>query len=259
MATPPDPRRMEQSLTRSAIVLALMAVLVPFGLHVLFERQARRLEALGDHGVPVIATVTGITGDRSVVYEYVVDGQRYEWSVAPDQAPPTVGATFEAHYLPEDPSFNRPGDRSVATLEAASNRSGTWKGLLGFFWFFGAFAGFSLIELRVLRRVGIDAFTSPEGRAAAIRRRLFLLGGAVVPILIAIGLWHARDAETRGESVVPVLLGMLLSFGIIGGTLVYALREGPSRASERAARLARWAAPVAIVIAILRVLALLFG
>lgn len=253
-----DPR--EQSLVRSIGVLALLALGVPFVLHALFERQARRLEALGDHGAPVTATVASIGADQSLFYRYVVDGQPYEWSVRRDAAPYAVGATFEAYYLPEDPSFSRPGpDRSVATLEAASNRSGTTKGLLGIFWFFGMFAAMSAIELIELRRVGVEAYTSAEGRAAGMRRRLVSMGVILLPLLFAIGYWHFRDAEAHGESPVAPLIGLVLALGVLGGTVAYALRRGPAEAQARAARLARWAAPIAIVIAILRLLAFLFG
>lgn len=257
---PADPQRMERSLVRSIGVLLAIAILVPLGLYALFERQARRLEALGDHGEPVVATVTGISGDGSVHYAYAVDGTPYTWSVAPEDAPYDVGHVFTAHYLPEDPAFSRPGpDRSVATREAADNRAGTWPGLLAFFWFFAAFAISSAIELRALRQLGAEAYASPEALPARMRRRLATLALVVGPLLVAIFAWHARDAEARGESMVGVVLGVVVALGVLGGTLYYALREGPAQASARAARLARWAAPLAAAIAVLRLIALALG
>lgn len=256
MTEPLDAQRMERSLARSIGVLVIIAVLVPLALFSLFERQARRLEALGDHGAPVVATVTGISGDGSVHYAYAVEGTPYTWSVAPEAAPFEVGHAFPAHYLPEDPAFSRPGaDRTVATREAAENRAGMRPVLLAIFWFFAAFAGSTAIELRALRRVGAAAYASPEALPSRMRRRLATLGFVIGPLLLAIFAWHARDAAARGESMVGVALGVVFALLVLGGTLFYALREGPAQAGGRAARMMRWVVPLAIAVAVLRLLA----
>ncbi|MCA9643048.1 MAG: hypothetical protein KC492_20260, partial [Myxococcales bacterium] len=48
----------ETSLRRARNVLAVMLMVLPLALFVLFERQARRLDALAATGLSVQATVT---------------------------------------------------------------------------------------------------------------------------------------------------------------------------------------------------------
>jgi hypothetical protein len=77
---PLSPDQLIASNTRSRAVLFALAVLVPSGCHAAFERQARRLDALADHGVATTATVTGSRAE-TVDYAYVVDGANYTWNV----------------------------------------------------------------------------------------------------------------------------------------------------------------------------------
>jgi hypothetical protein len=51
----------------------------------------------------------------------------------------------------------------------------------------------------------------------------------------------------------------VLAVAVLGGTLVSALRDGAAHASERAGRMAAFVAPIAIGVAVLRLLALVFA
>ena len=133
-----------EALARSALRwclgFCLLAVLVPLGLHALFERQARRLDALADHGRQAQATVTAVEqqgGKRYTAYSYIVDGRAHSWNVSWQDAPYAAGESFAITYLPEDPSLSRPGaDPTVPRGEAERNRRFTAKLLAGVFGFF---------------------------------------------------------------------------------------------------------------------------
>ncbi len=246
----------ERSLSRWRAGLALAALVVPLALFALFERQARRLDALAEQGAPVTANVTRVTEGGTVHYAYWVDGVGYSWNVARDDAPYEPGATFAATYLPDDPSFSRPiADRALAAAEASGNRSFAWKVVLGVGLFLGFFA---LLTHRDLRRLRAGA-PREEDDPAAYRQRLMLVGLALAPLLALILGYHASDALERGESVVPVLFGVVLALSVLGGTLLFVLRRGPGEARARAARLMRWVAPIALGIAALRLVGLAFG
>src|SRR5262245_2924107 len=73
--------------SRSRLVFAALAIVIPLSLHLLFARQERRLRALVADPVPSTARVT----ERSteiVHYEYFVDGARHTWNVGKNAAPP---------------------------------------------------------------------------------------------------------------------------------------------------------------------------
>ncbi|MCA9640199.1 MAG: hypothetical protein KC492_05865, partial [Myxococcales bacterium] len=61
------------------------------------------------------------------------------------------------------------------------------------------------------------------------------------------------------ESVLPALAGLVLAVSVFVGTLVYLTRRGPAEIRGRAARVARWAAPVAVGIALVRLVTLAVG
>ncbi len=233
----------------------LAAVIIPAALFGLFERQARRLDALAAHGEPVEAYVTAISQTSGTTYyAYRVDGVEHRWSVARDEAPcDEVGQPFQATYLPEDPSLSRPiADRALAAAESSHNRSFARKVVLG--------VGLSLALLALvvhvdLRRLHGEELSSPK----AVKRRLTLVGAALTPLLVLIFGFHAQSAIEGGESLVPIALSIVLVVAIIGGVFAFTTRRGPSQARERAVKILRWAAPVALGLALLRLLALILG
>ncbi|MDB4939056.1 MAG: hypothetical protein JWP87_6028 [Labilithrix sp.] len=132
-------------------IFLLLAVLLPAALHAIFERQARRLDALADHGKTVRATVTDAA--TYVGYRYEVDGAAYSLSVSRDEAPFNVGQELIVSYLPEAPAFTRPtSDPSVPRGEAARNRSFARKVVGGAVIFFAINAALSELKLRRLRK-----------------------------------------------------------------------------------------------------------
>jgi hypothetical protein len=140
---------------RARWILLALAVLVPALLFLLFERQARRLDALADHGTTTTATVTRLTRQDATIYvhyAYDVDGVTYDWSVSEREAPYNAGEHFVVSYLPEAPGLTRPGaDLSLAGVEAASNRRFSRRLLVGVVAFFALFAAFSELRVRKLR------------------------------------------------------------------------------------------------------------
>jgi hypothetical protein len=252
--------RIERSLARSRLILLAIAFVVPAGLHLIFERQARRLDALGARGVVTEATVTRVSEQGSetyVDYAYSVDGVTHTWNVAQKDVPgAAVGETFPVVYSPDDPALSRPGsDRAIAATEAASNRSFAKKAVGGIFAFFAFNALICEVRLRRLRKTGQTERTDPQ----AYRTRLVLTGVMLVPMLVLIFGWHLSESLRQGESVWPVVFGVVGSLGVLGGTGFYVLREGREQASARSARVLRWAAPLATGIAALRLLAWLMG
>ena len=94
---------------------------------------------------------------------------------------------------------------------------------------------------------------------AAYRRRLALIGVVLLPVLVLIIGFHAQNALEKDESIVPVVLGLVLVLAILGGVFFFAARKGPVEARVRAAKLMRWLAPIAVGVALLRLLALALG
>ncbi|MEZ4227082.1 MAG: hypothetical protein R3B13_39450 [Polyangiaceae bacterium] len=244
-----------RDLARWRVIFGLLFVTLPLGLYGLFERQARRLDALGDHGATAMATVTKVTRQGSatyVHYAFEVGSQQYSWSVGHEDAPFPMGATFPVTFLPEDPTLSRPGsDRSRGSREAQRNRAFSFKTVSVLALFFGMCAFACDFKLRRLRRHGEAELDDPRG----YRIRLLFGGAMLLPFLVLIFGWHAKDAQARGESFVPVVLGVVLSLGILGGTAFYVLRHGRERVAARSARIIKWAAPFAAGIAALRLLA----
>ncbi len=251
--------RQLRSLTRSRLIFGLLAIVLPSGLYALFERQARLLDALADHGRVGTATVDRVSGQGSqayVDYDYLVDGNRFTWDVKQEDAPYAVGQSFPIVYVPEHPALNRPGtDRSRAAAEAASNRSFSWKAVAGLFAFLFVAAILCHVQLQTLRKRGRAVLSDPR----AYRRRLIGAGALLLPLLVLIFGWHARDAASKGESLWPVVLGIVVALSVLGGTVFYVAREGPTQSAARAARLTRWVLPLAIGIAALRAIAWLAG
>lgn len=246
---------MIRSAVRARLVFLILTIAIPGCLHGLFERQARRLDALGEHGQVTTATVTYVSGDGSIGYAYEVDGRRYTWSVAPS-AVPSRAQSFPIVYLPEDPSFNRPGaERGVGVVEAKSNRAFAWKLEAGVFYFFAAMALLNEFQLRRLRRTGVTEAGDPRG----YKTRLILTGVLFSPLLALIIGWHALDAAARGESLAPVFLGALLVFAVLFGTWFYLSRDGVSGVAARSARLLKWILPLALAVAALRAIAWFAG
>jgi hypothetical protein len=80
--------------------------------------------------------------------------------------------------------------------------------------------------------------------------------GAVYGMLVlGVGLAHAQDAQRRGQSLVPVALGVVLGAAVLLGTLSHLTAGGGGELATRQARLWRWLGPAAAVIAALRLLA----
>ena len=103
-------------------------------------------------------------------------------NVVSADAPYPEGADFTVLYLPEDPSFSRPGaDPAVPRGEATGNRRFTRKLLLGIFAFFVLNAVLCAVKLRRLRSQGMPVngfLISPEwtGRLLALLFLAILLG-----------------------------------------------------------------------------------
>jgi hypothetical protein len=254
--------RVERSirdLVRWRLIFFLLLLAVPAGLYGLAERQARRLDALGEHGETTTATVRSVSRSGAatyVTYEYTAEGATHSWSVSQKDAPHAVGQTFPIIYLPAIPTFSRPTvDRARPTAEAAANRSFSRKAVLGGGTFLAVAAFACDFKLRRLRRRGRDELTDPR----ASRTRLAFAGAMFAPFLVLIFGGHARDALRRGESLWPVVLGALLSLSILGGTTFFVLRDGQAHAAARSARLLKWVAPIALGVAALRLVAWLVG
>ncbi|MFZ5788699.1 MAG: hypothetical protein ACOY3Y_19855 [Acidobacteriota bacterium] len=262
VASTPEQARVERnvrSLTRSRLLFALLLLVIPAVLCWLFDRQARRLDALGDHGAAATATVTGVRGQGAreyVVYSYSVGGSAFTWSWRYDDAPHGVGETIQILYLPELPSFSRPGpDRASATEEAASNRRLARKVVAGVAVFFAFLTVLCDLSLRKLRRSGRLGSTDARSQ----RTRLIITGAVLLPLVLLVFGWHARDALLQGQSLWPVVLGAALSLAVLGGVAFYVVRDGTANAARRSARLMRWVVPALVVVAALRLLAWLAG
>lgn len=91
------------------------------------------------------------------------------------------------------------------------------------------------------------------------RRRVAVRFAILSPFVLAVFGFHLWDAQRRGETVWPVVLGVALVVALIGGTVFYATREGPDRVRARSVRLLKWVAPLALALAALRAVAWLAG
>jgi len=140
-------------------------------------------------------------------------------------------------------------------VEARRNRRFTWKLLLGIALTFAFFSFLTDCDLRRARS-GVSAQPLDPG---AYRRRLAWFALALLPGLVLVIGYHAQDALERGQSIVPVVLGLGLVLGILGAVFFFVARKGPDAARVRAAKLMRWLVPVAFVVALLRLLAFAFG
>lgn len=255
---PPSPVNTETrlaTLARWRTVLAILAVVVPTALFSLIERQARRLDALAAHGQAIEATVTGVSRDGNTAdYAYRVGGHEYTWSAGRVEAPFAVGRTFSVTYLPDDPSLSRPiPDRRLASVEAAKNRRIAWKACAGIGLVLLVLAALAQRDLRRLRAGAPSAARDPR----EYRRSLKLRALALLPFLVAIGAYGVDDARARGESIIPGLSALLLLGALLGGVFYYAGRAGPARAQVQSRRALRWLAPLALGVALLRLIAFL--
>lgn len=236
-------------------ILTILTMLLPLGLFGLSERQARRLEALGDHGALGVGRVTAHR-DHTTHYAYEVEGKAHTWSVAEEEANYAVGTSFPIVYLPEDPSLNRPGsDRTVGTREAVKNRRFSWKLAFGVFYFFGSFLLMTALQLRRFRINGDAEFTDPEGPKRRLRTNVAIMA----PLLGGVIVWHFVDASGRGESTAPVFISAVVIVAILVGTYAFMFRKGPEQAQKRHTQLIKYIAPAAIAIAVLRVIIELVG
>lgn len=233
---------------RNGLVLA--AVLVPAGCSALFERQARRLDALAAHGQTAEARVVRVDGQGTVFYEYAVGPNVHTWNVARAAAPFPVGARFRVVYLPEDPSLSRPlVGPTVAADEAVRNRRFARRFAAGVMAFFALMA--ALVHREIGRLLQGHNPRDPAVYRARLRESLGVMG----VLAVAVSAWHAADAGSRGESLVPVAVGLVLALGILGGTVWFVARRGPEEAVRRGAALVRWLVPASVVLAVLRLLA----
>jgi hypothetical protein len=181
--TIPDDVRTERLITshrRWRIIFVLLALALPAAIYALSERQARRLDALANHGATTSAVVDRLEHQGSeayVHYKYAVGGSTYTWSVGERDVLHDVGETFIVSYLPEDPSLSRPyADWSLAAKEAASNRSFRNKAIVGAFLFVALNAALSEVKLRRLRRRGPqDTFLLSAKAAGRIVAGLLIL------------------------------------------------------------------------------------
>lgn len=247
-STGPLAERLQQT-RRSAIVLFALAVLLPAGCHVPLARQMAKLEALAAVGEARDATVTKVDAQGTVYLRYEYAGNTYDTSVRRDDAPSaTVDGTLRIAVLPTHPTTVVVGDRQNAIARAATSRSLAWKIELGLFWFFGFGGGMGAWQYERMRRTGLTERDDPEG----YRRRLWLTGIWLAPLLLAVFAHHASDAAAKGEPAWIVPLGAVFALGVLGATMAFVLREGVAKAAERAASLARWCVPLAVALALAR-------
>ncbi|HWE29611.1 MAG TPA: hypothetical protein VHB97_16495 [Polyangia bacterium] len=204
---------------RWCLIFLALAIAVPLGLHALFERQARRLDALASDGAAAEATVTAVeTRDAKqyTAYEYTVAGTKHTWNVAHGEAPYATGEHFTVLYLPAHPELSRATtDRARIRAEAADNRSFTLKLIIGVFAFFACNALLSAHKFRKLldANPGSDAtLISPAwlGRLVA----LIILG-----IVLAVINGDDKVAHAAfGERLLGLPVGAGLSLVV---TIIY--------------------------------------
>jgi hypothetical protein len=244
-----------QSLVRWRLVFLILTVVVPADCYGLFERQARRLDVLAATGEVTEATVTSLTKQGSstfVHYSYSVGGGTHTSNQDIKNAPRAViGESFPILYAPSDPDMNVTGtDRAKAAQEAASNRRFSSRFVAAVFAILAACAIATDVRLRRLRKSGLPDPMSPQ----VFRRRMAIVGVVLAVPCVAVSLYHLSDARERGEPVWPVALALLIVLAVVGGTILFALRDGPARAAVRSARALKWLVPIAVAIAVVRAL-----
>ncbi len=244
-----------RSLTRARAWLLALGLALPAAYFGLVERQARRLDALGDHGVAATAEVTGTRHDW-LTYAYDVEGARYTGSADQIVGARSVGDAVAITYDPEKPAFGRPGDRASARAKAASNRSFAWKVAGGVFYFFVANLVLAEVRLRRLRRTRRTEHDDPQAYRTRIVLSVVLL---VLPALVGVTSFHLADALRRGEPAWVVVVPTVLAVALLVGTGGYVLRRGHAHASSRSERLLRWVVPIAVLVAVVRALLWLAG
>lgn len=256
MPTPVDPARVDRLSTWRTLLVGAM-VLAPITLYAMIERQSRRLDALAERGRPTEAMVTGVSRDGGITYySYRVDGIEHDWNVDRADAPQAPGETFVASYLPEDPKLSRPWhDRARTAADAAKGRAFAWKACLGLAAFFGVFAAAVHVDLRRAR----SGIAPAPPSLPTYRRRLGITAIVVAVLIATIGGFHARDALSKGQSLVPVFVALGIGAAICAAVFIPAARQGPAAAQERSTRILRWAVPVMIFLAALRLLLFLLS
>lgn len=238
---------------RWRLVFLALAIVVPALLHLLFERQARRLDALADHGQLATATVTGVSHDGPdgiATYEYRVGTERYAWSVKASQLPPAAGSAIPIIFLPEHPTLSRPGaDRTRASVEASSNRRFARGFMLGVLLFVAVNAGLSEMKLRKLVH-GESLRVSPEwaGRIVA----LLVLAGVLSTNLFADVAAVQQRAFGTSPLGIPVLVLVSLVEVLLFAPLFWVF-EHLMRLALRAIRDNGGLSRIALVLYILRV------
>ncbi len=243
-----DPTKLASARRTRAWLLAA-AIVVPASCAGLFGRQSRRLDALADHGLPATAVITRVDATGTTHYAYAVDGREHTWNVARAAAPYDVGASIDVLYLPEEPSFTRPvSDRRVVAVEAAGQRRFAHRFVVG--------AAVVLALLAASAHVSIRRMIAGEDPSdpSVFRRRIRERSAVLVALVATVSLAHVADARARGESLVPTVLGFVLSAALVFGVVRFVAGGGPSLLGERAARLGRIVAPIAAIVAVLRLL-----
>jgi len=225
---------------------------MPLLLFLLLERQASRLDALAARGEPAEARVTAVSRDQAfTAYAYRVGGTEYSWDAARTDAPFAVGQSFRIVILPDEPSFSRPfTDRRLAAKEAAGNRSFSLKACAGVALFLLLCAGLTHRDLTRLRDGTVSELNDPK----AYERRLRVTATVLIALVLGVSAFHFSDARARGESVIPVVLTAFVGAGILASVLYFGGRDGPLKASERSAKILRWAVPAAIGIGLVRLM-----
>lgn len=252
-----EPTGRIRSALRWRAGFAIAAVVIPLALYLVFERQARRLDALALYGKPVEARVTAVSRDGDTTYySYRVNGIEYSWSVMRNEAPYATGQAFTAFYSPSDPSLSRPIDRpGLAADEAARNRKFAWKVVLG------AALALALCTFMAHRDVCRIRSGAPSELSdpASYRRRIAITAVFIVLLLAAIGYFHVHDSLEQGESLWPVVIALGLSIAILAAMFIPALLGGPEKARQRSERILRWAVPVVVGIALVRLIVFILG
>lgn len=203
---------------------ALAAVVIPLVLYALFDRQARRLDALADHGAQTMATSATVR-ERYLEYRYEVQGTTHTSSVARDQAP--APEALAIRYLPEEPSFSRPdSDGSRTRAEVAKNRANVPKILLGVFAFFALLTGAAHRDLT--RRLSGKQQIRREisARALALATTALLLA-----VTISVNLHDdVREVEAKAFGERPLGLSVTLVVSLVEALLavpyVWVLEHG---------------------------------
>lgn len=192
---------------------ALAALVVPLLLLALFARQARRLDALADHGTQTTPLSVSARG-RYLEYRYEVDGTSFISSVGRDQVP--APEAFDVRYLPEEPSFSRAdSDGSRTRAEAAKNRANVPRILLGAFAFFALLAGVAHRDLK--RRLSGKAQPRREisPRVLAIVTTALLLA-----MTVSVNLYDDVHAvETKAFGARPFGLSVTLVVSLVEAIL----------------------------------------